>query len=227
MTTVTRRQNCHLNVSTNNSWCPCRNRGFYSLLDRRVENWDYHTNAFFLLQEDLLTSAYGADKKSFKVTQNLYAYLSFMHMHANDGPILEAKKKKKNHTLDAIITSLLSQEVCSILFLQAVQCSIGAIFARIACMTTPQPASGWQVRTSCTTPLHTPHALFTHSCRGPARSIRSTTASMHIFHTFGTQSRMHVDKCSPFHARLHARFFLLRVDELAFKLKISMAEFVK
>mmetsp|Transcript_3763 Transcript_3763/g.9480 ORF Transcript_3763/g.9480 Transcript_3763/m.9480 type:complete len:435 (+) Transcript_3763:147-1451(+) len=57
-----------------------------------------------VLQEDLLTSTYGSDAKSFK-------------------------------------------EVCSVLFLQAVQCTIGAVFARLACLTTPQPATGWQTLT--------------------------------------------------------------------------------
>lgn len=36
------------------------------------------------------------------------------------------------------------QEVCSLLFLQGIQCFIGAVFARIACATAPQPESGWQ-----------------------------------------------------------------------------------
>jgi len=36
------------------------------------------------------------------------------------------------------------KEACSVLFLQAVQCVIGAVFARVACLTSPQPATGWQ-----------------------------------------------------------------------------------
>mmetsp|Transcript_14646 Transcript_14646/g.39928 ORF Transcript_14646/g.39928 Transcript_14646/m.39928 type:complete len:414 (+) Transcript_14646:54-1295(+) len=36
------------------------------------------------------------------------------------------------------------KEVCSVLFLQAVQCVIGAVCSRVACLTAPQPASGWQ-----------------------------------------------------------------------------------
>mmetsp|Transcript_48116 Transcript_48116/g.114511 ORF Transcript_48116/g.114511 Transcript_48116/m.114511 type:complete len:462 (-) Transcript_48116:111-1496(-) len=54
-----------------------------------------------VLQEDLLTSAYGPEKKSFK-------------------------------------------DACSLLFLMAVQCSIGAVLSRIACLTSVQPLSGWQ-----------------------------------------------------------------------------------
>jgi hypothetical protein len=54
-----------------------------------------------VLQEDLLTSQYGPEKKSFK-------------------------------------------DACSLLFLMAVQCSIGAILSRVACFTAAQPATGWQ-----------------------------------------------------------------------------------
>jgi len=54
-----------------------------------------------VLQEDLMTSKYGADGKSFK-------------------------------------------EVCSLLFVVAVQCAIGALFSRVSCGFSPQPATGWQ-----------------------------------------------------------------------------------
>jgi len=36
------------------------------------------------------------------------------------------------------------KEVCSLLFLQAIQCAIGAASARVACTLSPQPDSGWQ-----------------------------------------------------------------------------------
>ena len=36
------------------------------------------------------------------------------------------------------------QEVCSLLFVVAFQCLIGAAFARISCATSPQPPTGWQ-----------------------------------------------------------------------------------
>lgn len=36
------------------------------------------------------------------------------------------------------------QEVCSLLFVVAMQCLIGAAFARISCASKPQPVTGWQ-----------------------------------------------------------------------------------
>ena len=37
------------------------------------------------------------------------------------------------------------QEVCSLLFVVAMQCLIGAAFARVSCALSPQPPTGWQM----------------------------------------------------------------------------------
>jgi hypothetical protein len=92
-----------------------------------------------IIQEDLLTSKY--DGKSFKVGLSPTYNTQLPNPLPHNTTATLRKPQKKNLTT---ITSP-PQEVCSILFLQAVQCSIGAIFARIACMTTPQPVTGWQV----------------------------------------------------------------------------------
>jgi hypothetical protein len=75
-----------------------------------------------------------------------------------------------------------------VLFLQAVQCTIGALFARLACFTTPQPSTGWQNLATLSSEGSITAPWFQYA------TVRAHYPHLSLFHYINTLA---ISACSP------------------------------